>query len=293
MDDFGCDDMTDCSADSMHQDATQAEEDMRATTQAEENMTTTDMEVESTSSNHVDEYEVQEDTPKLSFTIPPSQPLTSSEKISVEFFQLAQQYNLSRNAQAAFIDFFNQCIHSYQRTYIRLNRFEYCSTHTHIFLSACPQLLSVYKTKEVIKREFPAKPKRFAMCPNKCGIFMHNEETHCPTCKTPRNDINGKPFATMQYLPLADQLAVLLGRSSTREKLNYRLQRETPADGVMIDYFDGEIWKTRQKQLFTNPYDIALMLFVDGFKVFSMSNISLTMVHAVVLNMSPSERYNG
>lgn len=142
-----------------------------------------------------------------------------------------------------------------------------------------------------MKRGFSGKVKQFDMCKNKCGVYINDEDSQCQTCMAPRYDAGGKPFATMQYLPLASQLATMIGRVSTREKLEYRLQHETPADGAMMDYFDAEIWRTKQQQLFNNDYDIALLLFVDGFKVFSMSNISLTMVHAVVLNMSPSERY--
>lgn len=119
---------------------------------------------------------------------------------------------------------------------------------------------------------------------------MDPDEVSCSRCQAPRYDSNGSPIATMKYLPLKDQLAVLLGRVSSREKILYRSQREAPNDGMMTDYFDGEAWRIHQQHLFDGPYDLALALFVDGFKVFQMSNISLTMIHAVVLNYPPSER---
>lgn len=40
--------------------------------------------------------------------VPPSQPMTPSERISIEHYSLSQQYGLPREAQEAFIRFFNE-----------------------------------------------------------------------------------------------------------------------------------------------------------------------------------------
>lgn len=109
MDGFsGGDNMMDCNADEMDHDPPQVEEGMMPN----------DRDGEHWSSRGNGGHEVQATAPKLSYAVAPIQLLTPSEKISVEFFKVAQQHNPSRSAQEASINFFNECINSNQRKYI-------------------------------------------------------------------------------------------------------------------------------------------------------------------------------
>lgn len=146
-------------------------------------------------------------------------------------------------------------------------------------------------------KAYPVTPITYDLCPNGCMLFMDNEKETCDKCKSARfgdPDRNGrrKCLSSTIYLPLRDQLALILARPETRNKL-IRLSElpDREDDSPMKDIFDGEAWNSEQKFLFNDPYDLALCVFVDGFKPFKRTSISLTLVHVIVMNFPPRERY--
>ncbi|KAG2216801.1 hypothetical protein INT45_013615 [Circinella minor] len=126
----------------------------------------------------------------------------------------------------------------------------------------------------------------------RCVMFKNDEDV-CSVCGEARfiTTPNGikKSRNTMLYISLKEQLAIILARPTTRKML-MDLSQRTSCQVPMSDIFDGSAWRN-QKYLFTRPYDIALSLFVDGFKPFKHTKISLTMTHIIVLSFSPFERY--
>jgi hypothetical protein len=113
-------------------------------------------------------------------------------------------------------------------------------------------------------------------------------------CATPKRRADGsiiqEAAAQMKYLPLGDQLAMMIAHDETREQLLYRARYVSDGE-TYRDVFDGDAYKALVRQgLFQGELDMALVLFVDGFNPFSGSQHTMTIVHIVVLNLDPSMR---
>jgi hypothetical protein len=86
-------------------------------------------------------------------------------------------------------------------------------------------------------------------------------------------------------LPLKDQLGLLLYNQTTRDDLLYR---STYAPNDSYDsIFSGSHYQSIKDQLFENEYDIAIGIYIDGFKPQFKSSHSLTMVNVVIYNYHP------
>ena len=140
-------------------------------------------------------------------------------------------------------------------------------------------------------RVFPVKEQRYHACPDGCGLFLQQDEATQCKCGAARYRDAARtiPATTMAYLPLKDQLITILAYPETRDALCSLRERDYQ-EHMMVDLFDGQLFHGRQKNLFINEYDIALALYVDGFKPFKRTRISLTIVHLVVLNLPPEIR---
>lgn len=91
-------------------------------------------------------------------------------------------------------------------------------------------------------------------------------------------------------MPLGPQLASLLANEETRKSLLYRSQCTPGNDGEMSDIFHGEVYQRMKNDLFREPADIAMALYVDGFTPFKRASVTLTIVHMICLNLPPEER---
>ncbi|KAI7897587.1 uncharacterized protein BX663DRAFT_527912 [Cokeromyces recurvatus] len=95
----------------------------------------------------------------------------------------------------------------------------------------------------------------------------------------------------MKLMSIGDLLAQMLANSNTRQLLQYRASREV-VPGVVSDVFDGECYKDLvRKGLFSNPDDIAIGLFTDGFVNRHKGKSSYTIIHVIIFNFDPSIRY--
>ncbi|KAI8137711.1 hypothetical protein BJV82DRAFT_634457, partial [Fennellomyces sp. T-0311] len=72
---------------------------------------------------------------------------------------------------------------------------------------------------------FPVTPIQYHLCPKECMLFPNDDDDKCKVCGTMRYDDNGTPLSVMTYLPLKDQLALLLARSESRKKLGRLSER--------------------------------------------------------------------
>ena len=73
------------------------------------------------------------------------------------------------------------------------------------------------------------------------------------------------------------------------------LQSLEPGEEVLTDITDGTVYRTLKAHLFQNQSEtnlsLAVSLFVDGFTPFKGSgNSRMTIVHLVLLSLSPKER---
>lgn len=160
-----------------------------------------------------------------------------------------------------------------------------------------PDIPSSDFLKKKVHATDPTKNKIYDVCRKGCKLFAADEEV-CEFClekryrATKRNsDGTEKPIpaATMSYLPLSAQLSTYFVKKETRERLLYRHQY-VPTEGF-VDVFDGDIYKAN-RHLFTNEYNVAISLSIDGFVPCNSPGVSLTVVHATILNLPPEERYN-
>ena len=94
----------------------------------------------------------------------------------------------------------------------------------------------------------------------------------------------------MRYLSLGDLLGSMLANPAHR-----KMFRETYNRGLydsLVDIFDGSVF-AEFEHLFSNEFDVALALYVDGFTPFRYGwtlSISMTIVHLVVLNLPKDQR---
>lgn len=95
----------------------------------------------------------------------------------------------------------------------------------------------------------------------------------------------------MSIMSIGDLLAQMLSDPKTNQLLKYRSERETNDIGEITDIFDGQNYKDLiRKGFFTNPNDIAIGLFTDGFVNQKKGKTSYTIVHVIVFNFDPSIR---
>ncbi|KAI0748995.1 hypothetical protein BC629DRAFT_1250904, partial [Irpex lacteus] len=124
-------------------------------------------------------------------------------------------------------------------------------------------------------------PRLYDCCPRSCCCYVgpHADLTHCPYCKEPRLNSQGRPRKVFTYIPLIPRLLALCRDRETAELMSYQLSRPYCPQAIN-DVFDGRQYRalcdTRvslngQEQPyhhFSNPRDIALGLSTDGFTPF-------------------------
>ncbi|KAG2224763.1 hypothetical protein INT45_005287 [Circinella minor] len=123
-------------------------------------------------------------------------------------------------------------------------------------------LLSHHLSKKLMENTYPIKPKLYDCCRKGCMMFQRvSKKEKCDFCNEPRS----------------------------REELLYRSKYQS-VSGNYSDVFDGNTYKNLKKDgHFSNPMDIAISLYTDGFTLFNKQQ--LTIIHVVVLNIDPIRRY--
>lgn len=154
--------------------------------------------------------------------------------------------------------------------------------------------MSPYLARKTTKL-YPVETELIDMCRNGCRFFKQEDGlTECECCHQARYEGNMAekiPVKQMRILPLSAQFATLLSNDHMRDLLSYRADFDHES-GVYTDIFDGHAYQSlKSNGLFDGIYDIALALFVDGFQPFDGSRVSMTIVHAVIMNFPPSKRY--
>ena len=151
-----------------------------------------------------------------------------------------------------------------------------------------------------MENTYPIKPKLYDCCRKGCMMFQRvSKKEKCDFCNEPRYTTKKRrsdggvpqqqPCAQVKQLPIADQLALLIYHKSSREELLYRSKYQS-VSGNYSDVFDGNTYKNLKKDgHFSNPMDIAISLYTDGFTLFNKQQ--LTIIHVVVLNIDPIRRY--
>lgn len=158
----------------------------------------------------------------------------------------------------------------------------------------------------------------FDVCPNGCFLYPKDDANilFCTyeNCQLPRyrkhdqalalrqagvdlNDDSFPSFVAVQQMAVVSvgaALAQMMLDEDKRELFKYRAEQDcTHEDGVYRDIFDGKIYQdflSSQQQLFQDDSDIGIVLFVDGFQPKIQTGSTLTIIHCLVMNLSPSYR---
>lgn len=157
-----------------------------------------------------------------------------------------------------------------------------------------PRILHGDVVDRLIQTKTAIKGHEYQVCVNGCKLFVNNNtEEHCPHCQQPRYKDRDStvPRSSIKMMSIGDILAQKLADPETRQLMQYRVNREAEPCCVE-DVFDGEHYKNLvSKGYFSNPDDVAIGLFTDGFVNQNKGKSSYTMVHAIIYNFPPSIRY--
>lgn len=101
------------------------------------------------------------------------------------------------------------------------------------------------------------------------------------------------PFKTYCYKSITDSLRELCSRSGFLERCELWRQRKTDPN-TFYDVYDGCAWKDFQspeKNFFTQPHNLGLMLNVDWFQPYEHTQYSVGVVYLAIMNLPRSERF--
>ncbi|OAD74390.1 hypothetical protein PHYBLDRAFT_67681 [Phycomyces blakesleeanus NRRL 1555(-)] len=153
-----------------------------------------------------------------------------------------------------------------------------------------------YLSKELLKHFSGVEKTVYNVCQSRCMMFNEAEEVACKHCgearyKSDKTDKDGMAIAgkTMVQISLARKIALSLANSGTRHKMLYRHNHEQKADGSKADIFDGHAYQSI-KHLLSSENNVAISLSVNGFVPHNVPG-SITILHAIVLNLPPMVRY--
>lgn len=152
--------------------------------------------------------------------------------------------------------------------------------------------------QQLLSRKSEFKAQSYNVCSNGCYLFnLKDNANQCPVCGWDRcteKEISNKslPVPKIKLLSIGDVLSKLLSNETTREQLLYRSQYQQSTDNSYRDYFDGSAYRDcLDKGMFTSENDQAVALYVDGFVNSKRGSVKYTMIHLVLLNFNPENRY--
>jgi len=166
---------------------------------------------------------------------------------------------------------------------------------------------SLYETQKKIAQLSGLYPEYSDCCVKICCCFTGKYEKldRCPfpDCREPRYDASGKPRFRFQHLPVGPRLGALFRNKDMADLLRYRsIHTANPNRDKISDVFDGSLYRelceqyvkveetTYNHKYFEDPRDIALGLSLDGFPVFSTSNLSAWPIILINFNLPPDIR---
>ena len=147
------------------------------------------------------------------------------------------------------------------------------------------------------------KPGRVNRCPGSCCCFTasYARLDACPYCRKSRYKNDGVPVKQFQYLPVKNQLQMMLKDKSLTKQLAYQHASDTSYDSDIIqDIFNCSIYqellekqvivdgKTQDHKYFSNPRDIALGISLDGVTYFNHCQHSVWPVILINYNLPPT-----
>ncbi|KAG2214761.1 hypothetical protein INT45_006290 [Circinella minor] len=204
-----------------------------------------------------------------------SQKLSLNELLSLRLLEIINRFHLSDACYEELIAWANDII-------TVVSGYQNVSSSVYFY-----QILSPHRTQNVLEMIYPVKEQHYDICKQGCHLFMTDELTECwnDKCKLARykNITEKKAYATMLYLPIADQLATFIAHSLTRQLL----RNKATSSGEIRNIFDGSVVKEK----YFGDNDLVCVLYVDGFCPYIHSVVSMTIVHLVLMNLPDDKMY--
>ncbi|KAI8890587.1 hypothetical protein K501DRAFT_266032 [Backusella circina FSU 941] len=160
--------------------------------------------------------------------------------------------------------------------------------------AVCPgaePLYSHYKARTGLLKAFPVKGQQLDVCRDGCKLYFEDDQDRVcnnESCLKPRYKVNPKTnegtcACTMTYLPLIEQLALLV---SEEELLQGSKNAEKDPD-VMYDFTDDALGKSLSK-IYSKSKDrltLYLGLYSDGYQIFKNGKHTMTVFNLIILNL--------
>ena len=104
-----------------------------------------------------------------------------------------------------------------------------------------------------------------------------------------------RPVKVYPYRSLLSSLTELSTRADILQLCNQWILRTSKNPHVMVDIYDGQIWKDNlvinSRPFLSQPNNLGLSLNVDWFQPFQHSSYSVGVVYIVILNLPREVRY--
>ncbi|OAD80841.1 C2H2-type zinc finger transcription factor [Phycomyces blakesleeanus NRRL 1555(-)] len=206
---------------------------------------------------------------------------TKAELMSIHLSQLMLQHRIARAAYRDIVQFINTVIRD----------------HDDIMMERGAKISHGETVDALLKSKSSVKGHEYDVCSSGCRLYgINDDQESCVDCGKPRykTDPNQSqtPAASMKLMSVGDMLSQMLADPATRELLCYRANRESVA-GQLTNIFDGDNYKQLVQQgLFSNPDDIAIGLYTNGFVNQKKGKNSYTIIHCIIFNLDPSIRWH-
>ena len=148
------------------------------------------------------------------------------------------------------------------------------------------------------------RPVAYDCCINSCVCYVgpHETKLHCPYCKEPRKNKNGRTRKTFLYSPFIPRLQAFFKNRALMKLMRYRGEFVSD-EGIIKDVFDAENYKRLKREsvtiggvpqnhkFFSDDRDIALGISLDGFCPFKRRNQTCWPIILFNYNLPPEIRF--
>jgi hypothetical protein len=168
------------------------------------------------------------------------------------------------------------------------------------------KLLTLWKLQRRMATLSGVSPEVYDRCSQNCMAFTGRWEhdTHCRRCRRARYNLDGKPVAQFDFIPVANRLQASFQDQDLAKLMRYRHEYQAQ-EGIREDFFDSDAYNNLCRQniiingqdtgrkFFQGRRDVALSFLGDGVQIFDHGHKASDTCWPIILqnlNLPPSER---
>jgi hypothetical protein len=168
------------------------------------------------------------------------------------------------------------------------------------------RLFTLWKLQKRVAALSGISPEVYDWCSQNCMAFTGRweQDTHCRRCRRARYNMDGKPVAQFDFIPVANRLNALFQDRDLAKLMRYRHEYQSQ-EGVREDIFDSDGYNKLCRQniiingqdtgrkFFEGRRDVALSFLGDGVQIFEHGHKASDTCWPMILqnlNLPPSER---